>query len=694
MDLLGRFFSGRLDSFRKPPDDSTPQDPAKRGDPVKLTLWGRRFKLQLEILRSARADEAAPGSGSSEDIPVPRDEDRADLSVAAEAPESSQASSVSPEPRPRQEQAAPREARRPPDSFWDVLEPTEREALRAVASLRTFAAGARLMEEGQRADYVMVILGGRVEICIYEDGTERVVAIRGLGQLVGERAALEISLRSATVIALDMIWALVVHTKDFAAFISAHPRVLGIVQNQLDQRRIEDPAGDEHGTVPLPPESASGMAEVSQPDDDHKAGHSRRRSRRLNGENCTVFLTDVVGFGARTRTDNDRLLIREVLFRMTQAAVQGMPGVRTEDRGDGFLTVVPPNVSTARVIGQLLKDVPSALELHNSTHRESARFKLRLAVNVGPVVSDMGVSGEAIIVAARLVEAPHFKAAIAASPASLGVIASPFVYETVIRHGADPRDVASYSEVPVEVKESDTTAWMKLFEAPPSPLVPHPAGPESYVDPLTPSLGAGILPGEQRLDAGQAFPEVFLGGGLARLGQGQPAQRGVGVFGADRAGGLGGHEVPDVGVLVRRFSLASGNVDDDHVPDRGVRPRRQVGQAGLLPRFPPRDGERVGLPRIAVAAHLQPGLLALMPAQQHPAGGRVHDQRGRGDVQREIAPVRIGGGPGQRPHPADVSRLGVTLRLVAVQERGQRRPRGVRCHRHDANGTAAQRPKR
>lgn len=65
-----------------------------------------------------------------------------------------------------------------------------------------------------------------------------------------------------------------------------------------------------------------------------------------------------------------------------------------------------------------------------------------------------------------LVEAPHFKEAVAKSTASLGVIASPFVCETAIRHGADPWDVASYVEVPVEVKESDTMAWMKLFHPP------------------------------------------------------------------------------------------------------------------------------------------------------------------------------------------------------------------------------------
>jgi hypothetical protein len=366
-----------------------------------------------------------------------------------------------------------------------------------VASLRTFAAGARLMEEGERADHVMVILGGRVKVCVDENGSERVLAVRGLGQLVGERGALKVSVRSATVIALDLIWALVVQTKDFAIFVSAHPRVLDIVQSQYYQRGTDEPRGytNPDDAASSPTGTIDSTLAAGQPNHGYITGISLRRSRRLTGENCTVFLTDVVGFGARTRTDGDRLLIREALFRMTQTAMQGIPDAQSEDRGDGFLTVVPPSVSTTRVIQQLLKELPTALELHNSTQRESARFKLRLAVNVGPVVSDMGVSGEAIIVTARLIEAPHFKAAIYESPGSLGVIASPFVYETVIRHSANPHDVASYSQVPVEVKESSTTAWMKLFDTPaPSRLVPDPADPRPYLGLLrsaSPSAAAG-----------------------------------------------------------------------------------------------------------------------------------------------------------------------------------------------------------
>jgi hypothetical protein len=461
MDLLGKL-SARLDSHRRPPSNPADQNSANR-DSLRLTLSIGDRSVGFTIGRPGKVGEAPRVGGAAEEIPVPDDKAQAGRSL----PDDAQAPTVSLHSVPQQRQAAPPEPRQqdPAGSFWDALDPTEREALRSVASWRTFAAGARLMEEGERADYVMVVLGGRIKVCVDDNGSERVLAERGLGQLVGERGALKVSVRSATVIALDMIWALVIQTKDFAAFVSAHPRVLDIVQGQLYQRSTEQPAGHGNGYEPGRSRAgtASGQAAAGQPDHDDAAGQPRRRPQPLTGENCTVFFTDVVGFGARTRTDSDRLLIREVLFRMTQAAVQDIPDARTEDRGDGFLTVIPPGVSTARVIDHLLKEFPAALELHNSIQRGSARFKLRLALNVGPVVSDMGVSGEAIIVAARLLEAPHFKKAIAESTASLGVIASPFVYETAIRHAADPQDLASYCEVPVEVKESKTTAWMKLF---------------------------------------------------------------------------------------------------------------------------------------------------------------------------------------------------------------------------------------
>lgn len=60
------------------------------------------------------------------------------------------------------------EPERPSDqgaaSFWEALDPIQRDAFRPVASPRTFATGVRLMSEGDQAAYVIVILSGRTKI--------------------------------------------------------------------------------------------------------------------------------------------------------------------------------------------------------------------------------------------------------------------------------------------------------------------------------------------------------------------------------------------------------------------------------------------------------------------------------------------------------------------------------------------------
>lgn len=203
----------------------------------------------------------------------------------------------------------PPEPQSAPVSFWAALDPTEREALRSVVSWGTFAVGARIMQEGDRADHVivilgdradhvMVILGDRAKICVNENGRERVLALRGLGQLVGERGALQVSVRSATVMALEMVWALVVETKDFSTFITAHPRALAIVEEQCQDR----------GT--------GGAADfLAEPDQTHQASAASQLGRwrqPLNGENCTVCPSDVVEFGARVR-ETGRAVRQETL---------------------------------------------------------------------------------------------------------------------------------------------------------------------------------------------------------------------------------------------------------------------------------------------------------------------------------------------------------------------------------------------
>jgi CRP-like cAMP-binding protein len=332
--------------------------------------------------------------------------------------------------RPRREQFAR-------DSFWAALNPAEQQDFTAAAQRRTFARGATLMREGEPADYVIVVLSGRTKICVSEYGRELLLAERGPGDLIGERAALEVSERSATVVALTTVQALVVTTERFAEFVSSHPRALGLVEGQVYARLTEVPGRD------------------VQP-----------RRLKLAGENCTVVLTDVNGFGGQHRNEEDRQIVRRALYEMTLDFLGGLDAVCScEDRGDGFLLIIPPGVPTSRVVKGLLRDLPPMLRRHNHTYSEAMQIQLRVAVNVGPVVSDlMGVSGDAIISTARLVEAPVLKQTMGRHRPNLGVIVSAFVYETAIRPSATEPELRGYTPVKVTVKESSFPAWMKLID--------------------------------------------------------------------------------------------------------------------------------------------------------------------------------------------------------------------------------------
>jgi signal-transduction protein with cAMP-binding, CBS, and nucleotidyltransferase domain len=129
-------------------------------------------------------------------------------------------------------------AREPdPTNFWSLLGSAERGDLVSAASKQAFPRGIALMSEGEQAGNVMIILDGWTKILVNEGGRERVIARRGPGDLVGEHGAAPGGLRSATVIAVEAVLALVISTEDFAAIISEHPSMNDIVKMQAYDRQ-------------------------------------------------------------------------------------------------------------------------------------------------------------------------------------------------------------------------------------------------------------------------------------------------------------------------------------------------------------------------------------------------------------------------------------------------------------------------
>lgn len=190
-----------------------------------------------------------------------------------------------------------------------------------------------------------------------------------------------------------------------------------------------------------------------------------------------IVCVDVEGFGDRRRTNPDQVVARDGLYVALSRAFarSGMSweDCYHEDRGDGALILVPPDVPKSVLVTDVPRELAAALSEHNQARDRRERIRLRLAVHAGEIHHDAhGVAGTAINVAFRLLEAAPLKRALAGSTGVLVVIASRWFFEEVIRH-TPASGPASYRRVPIVVKETRDSAWICR---PDDPFVPDEVG--------------------------------------------------------------------------------------------------------------------------------------------------------------------------------------------------------------------------
>lgn len=184
----------------------------------------------------------------------------------------------------------------------------------------------------------------------------------------------------------------------------------------------------------------------------------------------TIVCVDVEGFNDRRRTNPDQVAVRHGLYGSLRAAFarSGIPWdlCYHEDRGDGVLILVPPEVPKNRLVAHVLYELASAVAEHNRAHDAGARIRLRIVIHAGEIVHDeYGVAGTALNHAFRLLDAELLKAALRGSAGVLAAIASQWYFDEVIRN--DPASAPdSYRPVRVSVKETQATAWICLPDAP------------------------------------------------------------------------------------------------------------------------------------------------------------------------------------------------------------------------------------
>jgi hypothetical protein len=178
----------------------------------------------------------------------------------------------------------------------------------------------------------------------------------------------------------------------------------------------------------------------------------------------TVLAVDVEGFGNPRRTNEDRVTVRDALYRILEKSFEhsGIPrtGWHLEDRGDGVLVFAQPDIPKALFVASLPEHLVSALREHNIVHSAPAQIRLRVALHAGEIrLDEHGTAGTSINLTFRLLDSPELKSALARSPGVLALIVSAWFFDEVVRNTPASTPDA-YREVHVSVKETDTSAWI------------------------------------------------------------------------------------------------------------------------------------------------------------------------------------------------------------------------------------------
>jgi CRP/FNR family transcriptional regulator, cyclic AMP receptor protein len=139
--------------------------------------------------------------------------------------------------------------------FLDALSQGNVDELRGLGRVRRYPVGARLFNEREPGNAVLVLLAGRVKLSS-TSGREALLGIRVPGELIGEMSAIDVAPRSATATALEPVEVLSVSSEAFVAYLDRTPgvalvlvRILNRRLRDADRKRIEFLAQDTVGRV-------------------------------------------------------------------------------------------------------------------------------------------------------------------------------------------------------------------------------------------------------------------------------------------------------------------------------------------------------------------------------------------------------------------------------------------------------------
>ncbi|KJE24580.1 hypothetical protein FF36_00954 [Frankia torreyi] len=291
---------------------------------------------------------------------------------------------------------------------------------------------------------------------------------------------------------------------------------------------------------------ASSPLDVDAPRDILPAVGGRGRSAAGMPEQVSLFFLDARRYSRRGMLD--QLDWRAALQEIVAAAVAGLrlpaESIRLrQDQGDGFLIAVAGSVAKAYLASDFVRELQIAQRVYNNGREPDSRLRLRMSLHHGDVIIDgTGAPGNAVVIAARLIDAPQVRGILERYPdADLVLALSPEYFRDTAAERLRDLDPAKFREIDVSVGDKYTgTAWVTLPG--------HPANPPLDEDPAAalaadaPAGAVPSLPGAATLPAGDPrgdTPNMAEPPGVPEDAASAVAAEGAGTVAAPASSGSG-----------------------------------------------------------------------------------------------------------------------------------------------------------
>lgn len=196
---------------------------------------------------------------------------------------------------------------------------------------------------------------------------------------------------------------------------------------------------------------------------------------------------------------------------------------RRQPNGDGEVAVLPADVDETALLGGFLQALDAHLRRYNAHRSAEARIRVRIAFHQGLIFVDSrnGFAGDAVNIAARLVDAPPLKAAFREFPAAnVACVVSEGIYQDVVAGGYDGIRRDRFRRVEVSLPEKDFTAyaWIQIVGEDATALSPQSVERRANRTPRTPARPAAPAGGVSTGDITNTNGQVAVGDNSRAIG--------------------------------------------------------------------------------------------------------------------------------------------------------------------------------